>query len=152
MTAYLHDIDVALRGSGLDPRWLELEITESLLLERSEGATDGALRGLASRGIRLALDDFGTGCSSLASLKRLPVATIKIDRSFVCDIGRDPEDEALVRAIVSLGHALGKRVVAEGVESETQLAFLRQVDCDAAQGFLLGRPQAAAQVGHLLAA
>ena len=109
----LHDIDVALRGSGLDPRWLELEITESLLLERSEGATDGALRGLASRGIRLALDDFGTGCSSLASLKRLPVATIKIDRSFVCDIGRDPEDEALVRAIVSLGHALGKRVVAE---------------------------------------
>jgi diguanylate cyclase (GGDEF)-like protein len=149
----MHDIEGALRASGLDPRWLELEITESLLVERSEGATDRNLRGLASRSIRLALDDFGTGYSSLASLTRLPVATIKIDRSFVHDIGRDPENEAVVvRAIVSLGHVLGKRVVAEGVESEAQLAFLRQVGCDAAQGFLLGHPQVAAEVGHLLGA
>jgi EAL domain-containing protein (putative c-di-GMP-specific phosphodiesterase class I) len=146
----LQEIDAALRASSLDPRWLELEITESLLVERSEAATDRTLHGLASRGIRLALDDFGTGCSSLASLKRLPVATIKIDRSFVRDIGRDPEDEALVRAIVGLGHELGKRVVAEGVESEEQLAFLRRVGCDAAQGFLLGRPQAATELGRLL--
>lgn len=146
----LHEIDGALRANGLDPRWLELEITESLFLERSEGTTDRALRGLAARGIRLALDDFGTGYSSLASLKRLPVATIKIDRSFVRDIGCDPEDEALVQAIVSLGHALGRKVVAEGVDNETQLAFLRGLGCDAAQGFLLARPQAPDELGFPL--
>lgn len=128
----LHEIDAALRSSGLDPHWLELEITENLFLERSEGTTDRALRGLAARGIRLALDDFGTGYSSLASLRRLPVAKIKIDRSFVRDIGSDPEDEAILRAMVSLGHALGKQVVAEGVENEVQLALLRQLSCGAA--------------------
>ncbi len=147
----LSEIDGALRGSGLDPRWLELEITESLLLELSEGATDCTLCGLIARGIRLALDDFGTGYSSLASLRRLPVSKIKIDRSFVRDIGRDPEDEAVVQAMVSLGHALGKRVVAEGVENEVQLAFLRRLGCDAAQGFLLARPMTAAEIGPLLA-
>lgn len=148
----LHEIDGALQASGLDPRWLELEITENLFMERSEGTTDRALRGLAARGIRLALDDFGTGYSSLASLKCLPVSKIKIDRSFVRDIGCDPENEAVVRAMVSLGHALGKRVVAEGVEDETQLAFLRRLNCDAAQGFLLGRPQAPSELGSLLRA
>ena len=147
----LAEIDNALRASGLDPRCLELEITESLLLERSEGVTDGTLRGLASRGVGLALDDFGTGYSSLASLKRLPVGKIKIDRSFVRDIGRDPEDEAVVCAMVNLGHALGKHVVAEGVENEAQLAFLRRLGCDAAQGFMLARPATAAEVGPLLA-
>jgi len=146
----LHEIDDALRASGLDPRWLELEITENLFLERSEGTTDRALRGLAARGIGLALDDFGTGYSSLASLRQLPVAKIKIDRSFVRDISFDPEDEAVVRAIVSLGHALGKRVVAEGVEYETQLAVLGRLGCDAAQGFLLARPQAPKELGPLL--
>lgn len=146
----LHEIDGALRASGLDPCWLELEITENLFLERSEGATDQALRGIAARGIGLALDDFGTGYSSLASLRRLPVARIKIDRSFVRDIGCDPEDEAVVRAMVSLGHALGKRVVAEGVENEVQLAFLRRLRCDTAQGFLLARPQTPNELGPLL--
>ncbi len=143
----LVEIDSALRASGLDPGWLELEITESLLLERAEGGTDRILDGLAARGIRLALDDFGTGYSSLAALKRLPVAKIKIDRSFVRAIGHDPEAEAVVRAIVSLGHALGKRVVGEGVENEGQLAFLRRLGCDTAQGFLLARPQMAAEIG-----
>lgn len=148
----LREIDGALCASGLDPRWLELEITENLFMERSEGAIDRALLGLAARGIRLALDDFGTGYSSLASLRRLPVAKIKIDRSFVQKIGGDPEDEAVVRAMVSLGHALGKQVVAEGVEHEAQLAFLRRVGCDAAQGFLLARPQAPNELGRLLRA
>lgn len=146
----LQEVDAALRASGLDPRWLELEITESLFLERSEDTTERALRGLVARGIRLALDDFGTGYSSLASLKRLPVAKIKIDRSFVRDIGCDPEDEAVVQAMVSLGHALGRRVVAEGVENEVQLAFLRRLSCDVAQGFLLARPLAANELGLLL--
>lgn len=146
----LHEIDGALRANGLDPRWLELEITENLLLERSDSTTDRALCGLAARGIRLALDDFGTGYSSLASLRRLPVAKIKIDRSFVRDIGADPGDEAIVRAMVSLGHALGKQVVAEGVENEVQLALLRQLSCDTAQGFLLAQPQAANALGPML--
>jgi diguanylate cyclase (GGDEF)-like protein/PAS domain S-box-containing protein len=136
-------VDEALRRHGLDARWLELEITESVLLDRSDGTTDRALQELAARGVRLALDDFGTGYSSLSHLRRLPVATIKVDRSFVRGIGRDQDDEALVRAIVALGRNLGKRVVAEGVESQAQLALLRQLGCDAAQGFLLGRPQEA---------
>ena len=109
----------------LDGNCLEVELTENLLLDRSEAATDHTLRGLASRGIRLALDDFGTGYSSLGYLKRLPVQRIKIDRSFVRDIGTDPDDDAVVQAIVTLGHTLGKEVVAEGVETPAQLAFLR---------------------------
>lgn len=148
----LHEIDAALRASALDPRWLELEITENLFLECSESTTDRTLRGLAARGIRLALDDFGTGYSSLASLKRLPVAKIKIDRSFVRGISFDREDEAVVRAMVGLGHALGKRVVAEGVEQDVQLAVLHRLGCDAAQGFLLGRPQAPDELRRLLRA
>ena len=114
----LQTIDGALQASGLEGRWLELELTESLLVEHAEDVTDRTLRGLAARGVRLAIDDFGTGYSSLAYLRRLPVQKIKIDRSFVRDIGADPEDEAVVRAIVTLGHTLGLRVVAEGVETE----------------------------------
>ena len=149
---FLQAIDDTLGRHRLDPARLELEITESLLLERTESTTDRTLRGLAARRIAMALDDFGVGYSSLAYLKRLPVQKIKIDRSFVRDIGTDPEDEALVRAIVTLGHTLGKIVVAEGVETEPQLAFLRRLECDAAQGFLLGRPQEAAAVTALLTA
>ena len=128
-------VDEALRVSGLDPRLLELEITEGLLVELSGGTIGDQLAALANRGVQIAIDDFGTGYSSLAYLKRLPVQRIKIDRSFVRGIGTDPEDEAVVQAIVGLGHALGKKVVAEGVESAAQLAFLRQLGCDAAQGF-----------------
>jgi len=145
-------VDEALHASGLDPCLLELEITEGLLVELSGGATGDQLEGLARRGVRLAIDDFGTGYSSLAYLKRLPVQRIKIDRSFVGGIGTDLEDEAVVQAIVGLGHSLGKSVVAEGVESEAQLAFLRRLRCDAAQGFLLGRPQPVEQLERLLAA
>jgi EAL domain-containing protein (putative c-di-GMP-specific phosphodiesterase class I) len=145
-------IDDMLGAHRLDGRWLEVELTESLLLEHSEGTSADTLHGLAARGIRLALDDFGTGYSSLAYLKRLPVQRIKIDRSFVRDIGTDPDDDAVVQAIVTMGHTLGKEVVAEGVETPTQLAFLRRLGCDAAQGFLLGRPTEAAQIAPLLAA
>jgi diguanylate cyclase (GGDEF)-like protein len=145
-------VDEALRASELDPGLLELEITEGVLMETFEQEAESLLRRLAARGVRLAIDDFGTGYSSLAYLKRLPVHKIKVDRSFVRDIGSDPEDEAMVRAIIGLGHALGKQVMAEGVESEAQLAFLRELGCDEAQGFYIARPQAAADLEHLLAA
>ncbi len=146
-------VDEALAASGLEPGRLELVVTEGLLVE-SDGGVAARLAGLAARGVGLAIDDFGTGYSSLAYLKRLPARKIKVDRSFVRDIGADPEHEAVVRAIVSLGHALGKEVVAEGVETEAQLAFLRALGCDAAQGFLLARPRPAAELdlGRLLAA
>jgi EAL domain-containing protein (putative c-di-GMP-specific phosphodiesterase class I) len=106
---------------------------------------------LTAEGVRLAIDDFGIGYSSLAYLQHLPVQTIKIDRSFVNGLGRDPTAEALVRAIVTLGHSLGKRVVAEGVETPVQLAALRTLGCDAAQGFLIAKPQPSEQLTDLLA-
>ena len=144
-------VDEALAASGLDPGRLELEVTEGILVV-PEGGMAERIAGLGERGVRLAIDDFGTGYSSLAYLGRLPARRIKVDRSFVGTIGTDPEGEAVVRAIVSLGHALGKEVVAEGVETEAQLAFLRELGCDAAQGFLLARPRPAAEVERLLAA
>ena len=136
--------------TGLEPGRLELEITEGVLMENVQHKGDGFLRGLAADGVRLAIDDFGTGYSSLAYLKHLPVDAIKIDRSFVRDLGRHPRDEALVRGIVMLGQSLGKRVVAEGVENATQLSLLRELGCDQAQGFFIARPQRAEQIERLL--
>jgi diguanylate cyclase (GGDEF)-like protein len=144
-------VDDALSSSGLRPMLLELEITEGLLVEATDGVR-GCLVGLAARGVQLAIDDFGTAYSSLAYLRRLPAQRIKIDRSFVRDIGSDAEDEAVVRAIVTLGHSLGKQVVAEGVETEAQMVFLRELGCDEAQGYLLAPPVAAEELEGLLAA
>ena len=120
-------------------------------MENVEQQGDGLLRGLTADGVRLALDDFGIGYSSLAYLRHLPVKTIKIDRSFVRDLGQDPDALALVQAIVSLGHSLRKRVVAEGIENATQLALLRELGCDEAQGYHIARPLDAAQFADLLA-
>ena len=142
----------ALAATGLEPGRLELEITEGVLMENVEQQGDGFLRGLTADGVRLALDDFGIGYSSLAYLKHLPVKTIKIDRSFVRDLGHDPDALALVRAIVTLGHSLRKRVVAEGVENALQLALLRELGCDEAQGYYIARPLDAGQLESLLAA
>src|SRR3954453_13024735 len=119
----LEAVDDALRASGVEPGRLVLEITEGVLMETFGRAADEVLRGLAARGLGLAIDDFGTGYSILAYLRRLPARRIKVLRSFVRDIGTDPEDEAVVRVIVTLGHALGKEVVAEGVETEAQPAW-----------------------------
>ena len=123
---------------GIDPSHLEIEVTEGLLMERSE-AVEQMLGQLAAAGHPIALDDFGTGFSSMSYLKRFPVNTIKIDRVFVQDIGERGEAEAIVAAIIAMSHALGKSVIAEGVETAAQSAVLQRLQCDEIQGFLVGR-------------
>ena len=132
----------ALDGGGIEPSSLCLEITETALMA-DPAAGLKVLQDLRSLGVRLAIDDFGTGYSSLSYLKRFPVDVLKIDRSFVDGLGDDPEDTAIVTAIISLARALGLRVVAEGVETKRQLAELRRLGCDRAQGFMFARPRPA---------
>ena len=129
----------ALESSGLPPGALMLEITESGLVA-DDGSLNEILDELRAFGVRLAIDDFGTGYSSLSHLKRLPVSHIKVDRSFVSGLGSDAEDERIVAAITELGHGLGLRVVAEGVENRQQRHVARQLGCDLYQGYLLAKP------------
>ncbi len=129
----------ALDQSRLDPRRLEVEITESVLMRHIDTAGK-ALERLTETGARVSIDDFGTGYSSLYYLKLLPVHALKIDRSFIRDIPDDPNDIAITTAIVSMSHSLRKTVVAEGVETRAQLDFLRELGCDECQGYLFGRP------------
>ena len=138
-----------LDEQGLPPQLLVLEITESVVME-DESLTRDTLQALAATGALLAIDDFGTGYSSLAYLKRFPVHHLKIDRAFVKDLGRDPDDEVIVRTIVQLGHSLGLVLVAEGVETEAQARILRSHGCECVQGFLYGRPQDAVSFRKLL--
>jgi diguanylate cyclase (GGDEF)-like protein/PAS domain S-box-containing protein len=138
-----------VRTSGLPRGALELEITESILMERSE-AGFGALQALRDLGVRLALDDFGTGYSSLAYLRQLPLDTIKIDRTFVAGLGEDPAAAPIVRAVVSLAHGLGIDVVAEGVETDEQLAQVRATGCDRGQGYRFARPMPPEELTGLL--
>ena len=135
----------ALAKGGIESSSLCLEITETALMA-DPAAGLKVLQDLRSLGVELAIDDFGTGYSSLSYLKRFPVDVLKIDRSFVDGLGDDPEDTAIVTAIISLGRALGLRVVAEGVETERQLAELRRLGCDRAQGFMFARPGPAGQL------
>ncbi len=135
----LEDVATVLSETGLDPGTLVLEITEGILTEDTPVAL-ATLRYLKLLGAKLAVDDFGTGYSSLSYLKRFPVDYLKIDRSFVAGLGRDPRDEGLVSAIVQLAHALGLKTTAEGVETEEQLERLRSLGCDLAQGFYFSKP------------
>jgi diguanylate cyclase (GGDEF)-like protein len=130
----------ALALTGLPPQLLILEITESVLMTDRELAVT-ILHALRSLGVRLSIDDFGTGQSSLGYLKTLPVDSLKIDRSFIDGLGSDPDDSAIVAAVVSMGHALGLTVTAEGIETPLQLSELRSLGCDLGQGFYFARPQ-----------
>lgn len=132
----IHDI---LRSTGYPPNFLEFEITESVAMSNADDSI-GIMRQLKNLGIGLALDDFGTGHSSLSYLKRFPIDKVKIDKSFVRDIPSDENDLAIVSAIIAMAHALGLKVQAEGVETEAQAEFLKECECESAQGFLFGRP------------
>jgi predicted signal transduction protein with EAL and GGDEF domain len=141
----------ALKHSGLPPRRLELEITETLLLEKSNQvlATLHALRAL---GVRISMDDFGTGYSSLSYLRSFPFDKIKIDQSFVRDLGSNRDAQAIVRSIISLGMGLGVTITAEGVETEAELACLRSEGCHEGQGFLFSRARPNDEIIELLRA
>jgi len=145
----LQDIDEALASSGMSPVLLQLEVTESMVM-RNVGRAVKVLDSIQSRGIRLAIDDFGTGYSSMSLMKQFPIDTIKIDRSFVSNLPNDAEDQAIAQAIISMGKALGMTIVAEGVETSEQEAFLRSHACDEMQGYLFSKPLPPRQMADLL--
>ena len=131
-----------LAAHGVAPSRVVLEITESAIMGKPETAI-AVLRRLAEQGIELAIDDFGVGQSSFAYLRRLPVRELKIDRTFIAHLAQSREDRAIVRSIVDLGHDLGYRVTAEGVEDPRAIDLLREMHCDHAQGYQVGRPLSA---------
>jgi EAL domain-containing protein (putative c-di-GMP-specific phosphodiesterase class I) len=147
--SFLEGVDQILQETGVDPHYLELELTESVLMQDAESSVSllGALKDL---GVQLAIDDFGTGYSSLSYLKRFPIDILKIDQSFVRDVATDSNDAAIVNAVISMGKNLKQRVIAEGVETPAQLAFLRTWQCDTGQGFLFSHPLPAADFESLL--
>jgi EAL domain-containing protein (putative c-di-GMP-specific phosphodiesterase class I) len=136
---FTHALEKLLAAPGIEPSLLCLEITESVLMEDVDYFSK-VLHELQAIGMRLSIDDFGTGYSSLAYLRRFPVDELKIDRSFVTDLDSDPYDATLVAAVIAIGDALGLRVVAEGVETTEELAALRDLGCQYAQGYLFARP------------
>ena len=139
----------ALEASGLPPHRLELEVTEGVLLENTASAL-ATLKALKQLGVNLAIDDFGTGYSSLSTLHSFPFDRIKIDRHFVAALGHDQDADAIIRAVIGLGRALRMQTVAEGVETEEQLAFLRTEGCSEVQGFLLARPTAFSELTGII--
>jgi EAL domain-containing protein (putative c-di-GMP-specific phosphodiesterase class I)/GGDEF domain-containing protein len=140
----------ALKASGLAPQYLGIELTESAVMGNAERHIR-TLHELKALGVTLSIDDFGTGYSSLSYLKRFPLDELKIDRSFVSGVDTDPDNAAIVIAIIAMAHCLGLSVVAEGVETQAQLAFLKSKACDECQGFLFAKPMPAEAFGKLLA-
>jgi diguanylate cyclase (GGDEF)-like protein len=142
-------ISQVLEDTGLDASYLELEVTESVVMQNAEQAAI-ILEKLHAKGIHISIDDFGTGYSSLSYLKRFSLDTLKIDRSFVRDISSDADDAAIVKSVIALAHSLRLRVIAEGVETQEQLAFLSALGCDEYQGYYRSRPVPAAEFEQLL--
>jgi len=138
-----------LRETGLSPQHLELELTESLLLANAD-VTFSVLRELKNMGVTLAIDDFGTGYSSFSYLKQFQIGKLKIDRSFITNVAANPDDAAITAAIISMAKSLHLKVIAEGVEDEAQMAFLRAHQCDEIQGYYFSKPLAADKVADKL--
>jgi EAL domain-containing protein (putative c-di-GMP-specific phosphodiesterase class I) len=143
-------IERVLKESGLSPAALDIELTENAVIENSTTAAQ-SLRYLNQLGVTLSIDDFGTGYSSLAYIKRLPVQRLKIDQTFVQNLESSANDDVIVKAIINLGHSLGLKVIAEGVETEGQLARLRRLGCDEVQGNLISPPISAEALEERLA-
>ena len=139
-----------LKETGLDPRYLDLELTESLLIEDVE-RTIHDLQQLHDLGVQISIDDFGTGYSSLSYLKQFRIDTLKIDRSFVKDATTNPDDAAISCAIINIAHSLRMRVIAEGVETREHMDFLKDADCDEMQGYYFGRPTDPDSIARILA-
>jgi EAL domain-containing protein (putative c-di-GMP-specific phosphodiesterase class I) len=146
---FIKGLRTILKETRLDPSYLELELTETVLMQRAE-STSSVLRSLKSIGVRLAVDDFGTGYSSLSYLKKFPIDSLKIDRSFVRDIAAHTDEATIVSAVITMAKSLKKCVIAEGVETEDQIKFLQAYGCDEAQGFYFSRPVAAKHFAELL--
>jgi diguanylate cyclase (GGDEF)-like protein/PAS domain S-box-containing protein len=145
---FVEGVQAALTDTGLLPRHLELELTETFLMQDSS-ATATVLRALKGLGVQLALDDFGTGYSSLSYMRRFPIDALKIDQSFVRDLTTDPDDASIVGAVINMGHSLHMRVVAEGVETAEQALMLREQACPEGQGYYFGRPLNAEAISAL---
>jgi EAL domain-containing protein (putative c-di-GMP-specific phosphodiesterase class I)/CheY-like chemotaxis protein len=146
---FIHKIINLTTSNNLPAKCLELELTESMIMQDVNGAI-AVMNKLRSLGIKIAIDDFGTGYSSLIYLKRFPINTLKIDRYFVQNVADDFQKSAITKALIQMGHNLNLKIIAEGVETESELSFLRQNNCDAIQGFLFSRPLPAAEFENLL--
>ncbi len=147
-TDFVEEVKEVIEKSGIDPTWLEMEITERVVLNFDEIAR--RMEQLAAMGIRFAVDDFGTGYSSLQHLHRLPISTLKIDRSFIQHLCESSRSYSIVKAMTAMGHSLQMQVIAEGVEQEDQMRILKELDCDGIQGFLLSRPSPPEVIDALL--
>jgi EAL domain-containing protein (putative c-di-GMP-specific phosphodiesterase class I) len=146
---FLEGLFAILDDTGLDPKFLELELTESVLMKHAS-STENILKTLRARGVQLAVDDFGTGYSSLSYLRKFPINALKIDQSFVRQITTAPDETTIVTAVISMGRSLKLRVVAEGVETQEELAFLQAQQCDEAQGYYFSRPVLPQQFAKML--
>jgi diguanylate cyclase (GGDEF)-like protein/PAS domain S-box-containing protein len=146
---FLESISTILKETGLEPRYLELELTESVLMQHAEFSVP-VLQKLKAMGVRLAIDDFGTGYSSLSYLRQFPIDTLKVDQSFIHEINADTDEATIISAVINMGCRMKHRVIAEGVETAEQLAFLRAHGCDEGQGYYFSRPMPAAETAKLL--
>jgi EAL domain-containing protein (putative c-di-GMP-specific phosphodiesterase class I) len=146
---FIESVRAILKETRLDPHYLELELTESVLMRHAETSTN-LLQQIKSMGVQLTVDDFGTGYSSLSYLRRFPIDALKIDRPFVRDITTNPDDATIVSAVINMGRSLKQRVIAEGVETREQLTFLQNQQCGEGQGYYFSRPVFAQQFEKLL--
>jgi EAL domain-containing protein (putative c-di-GMP-specific phosphodiesterase class I) len=148
---FLEGVKAILEETGLSPHYLGLELTESVLMQHAK-FTVPVLKKLKAMGVRLAIDDFGTGYSSLSYLRQFPIDTLKVDQSFVHGINADTDDATIINAVINMGSNLKHRVIAEGVETVEQVAFLQAHGCDEGQGYYFSRPVPALQFAKLLEA